>query len=128
LLADVLRDRELDISIDAAEALNAGWVELWYQPKFNVQTLQITGFEALARVRHPIWGLLSPVSFLPAKGDPYLRVFSEFVVTRAIEDWNKVFRDYDGLDIAINAPVPYAIGCAATQCSLMDKTSVLMQP
>lgn len=107
LLADLLRDRDLDISIDVAEALNAGWVELWYQPKFNVQSLQISGFEALARIRHPIWGILSPASFLPAKGDPYRRVFSEFVITQAVEDWNKVFREYDRLDIAINVPMDY---------------------
>ena len=104
---DLLPDRVPDISIDAAEALNAGWVELWYQPKFNIQAHHITGFEALARVRHPNWGILLPASFLPAKSDPYLRVFSDFVITRAVEDWNNVFRDYDGIDIAINLPMDY---------------------
>jgi EAL domain-containing protein (putative c-di-GMP-specific phosphodiesterase class I) len=109
-VADLLPDRMPDISIDAAEALNAGWVELWYQTKFNIQTRHITGFEALARVRHPNWGILSPASFLPAKSDPYRRVFSDFVITRAVEDWNNVFRDYDGLDIAINLPMDYFDG------------------
>lgn len=42
--------------IEAAEALSAGWVELWYQPKFNTQTLELCGAEALIRVRHPTWG------------------------------------------------------------------------
>ena len=42
--------------IDAAEALGAGWLELWYQPKFNTHTLQLCGAEALIRVRHPTWG------------------------------------------------------------------------
>jgi DNA-binding response OmpR family regulator len=39
--------------IDLGEALNAGWLELWYQPKINTQTLQLCGVEALIRVRHP---------------------------------------------------------------------------
>lgn len=46
--------------IDAAEAMSAGWLELWYQPKFNTHTLQLCGAEALIRVRHPTWGVVPP--------------------------------------------------------------------
>ena len=101
------RDREPSISVCVAEALNAGWVELWYQPIFDAQTLQIAGVEGLARVRHPTWGILSPASFLPEKGNPYFRVFSDFISTQMFEDWNNVFREYDNLRIAINLPMDY---------------------
>jgi EAL domain-containing protein (putative c-di-GMP-specific phosphodiesterase class I) len=106
-IAAPLMDREPSISVCVAEALNAGWVELWYQPVFNAQTLQIAGVEGLARVRHPTWGILSPASFLPEKGDPYFRVFSDFIGTQVFEDWNNIFREYDGLRIAINLPMDY---------------------
>lgn len=106
-VADLLPDRELEISVDVVEALDAGWVELWYQPKFNVQTQNIAGLEALARVRHPVWGILSPATFLPAKDDPYFRVFSDFVISQAVEDWNNYFKEFNGLEIAINLSPEY---------------------
>jgi EAL domain-containing protein (putative c-di-GMP-specific phosphodiesterase class I) len=102
-----------DIEIDLAEALNRDWVELWYQPKFDVRTLQITGMEALARVRHPEFGVLLPKSFLPDKDDPYLRVFSEFVVTRALDDWKTFFSHIAGLDVAVNLPMMFFEDSAA---------------
>ncbi|HEY4741931.1 MAG TPA: EAL domain-containing protein [Candidatus Acidoferrales bacterium] len=38
---------------------------LHYQPKFNLQTGQITGVEALVRWLHPQRGLVSPAQFIP---------------------------------------------------------------
>ena len=38
----------------------------YYQPKFELATGKITGFEALVRWQHPIHGLLSPVHFIDA--------------------------------------------------------------
>jgi EAL domain-containing protein (putative c-di-GMP-specific phosphodiesterase class I) len=126
-VAAPVMDREPSISVCVAEALNAGWVELWYQPIFNAQTLQIAGVEGLARVRHPTWGILSPASFLPEKGDPYLRVFSDFISTQVFEDWNNVFREYDDLRIAINLPMGYfqePKSVALLKQSLLDNPGV----
>ena len=33
--------------VDAAEAIRAGWLELWYQPKIHTQKLTLQGAEAL---------------------------------------------------------------------------------
>jgi diguanylate cyclase len=41
-------------------------IELHYQPKFALPTLDLVGVEALARWRHPERGLLSPAEFIPA--------------------------------------------------------------
>ena len=90
--------------IDAAEALNEGWLELWYQPKFNTRTLQLSGVEALIRVRHPTWGVVPPAYFVPDKDDPYLRVLSDFVIGRAIDDWRNFVTQHRGVTIAINLP------------------------
>ena len=39
---------------------------LYYQPKVNMRTGQVTGAEALIRWNHPERGLLPPAAFLPA--------------------------------------------------------------
>jgi diguanylate cyclase (GGDEF)-like protein len=42
---------------------------LHYQPRFAVDSLKITGVEALIRWQHPQLGLLSPVEFIPLAED-----------------------------------------------------------
>src|SRR5450755_1230867 len=93
--------------IDVAEALSAGWLELRYQPKFNTHTLQLCDAEALIRVRHPTWGVVPPAYFLPHKGDPCLRVLSDFVISRAIDDWRNFITHHRGLEISINLPITF---------------------
>ena len=92
--------------IDVAEALNAGWVELWYQPKFNTHTLELCGAEALIRVRHPTWGVILPEYFLPDKDDPYLCVLSDFVIGRVVDDWRN-FIQRRNIELAINLPITF---------------------
>ena len=41
-------------------------IELHYQPKFALPSLELVGVEALARWRHPERGLISPAEFIPA--------------------------------------------------------------
>ena len=92
--------------IDAAEALSKGWLELWYQPKFNTHTLELCGVEALIRVRHPTWGIIPPAYFLPDKEDPYLRVLSVFIIGRAVDDW-RTFIQHRNIEISINLPINF---------------------
>lgn len=98
------KDTQLEPVIDAGEALDAGWLELWYQPKFNARTLQLCGAEALIRVRHPSWGLVPPAYFMPDRDDPCLSVLSNFVVNRAIEDWHYFTTNHRTVQIAVNLP------------------------
>jgi EAL domain-containing protein (putative c-di-GMP-specific phosphodiesterase class I) len=93
--------------IDAAEAVNAGWLELWYQPKFEPHNLELCGAEALIRVRHPTWGIIPPAYFLPNKSDPYMRILSNFVIERAIDDWRYFATEGRGIGIAINLPMTF---------------------
>jgi EAL domain-containing protein (putative c-di-GMP-specific phosphodiesterase class I) len=92
--------------IEAAEALSGGWVELWYQPKFDTHTLALCGAEALIRVRHPTWGVIAPAYFLSDKDDAFLSVLSEFVIGRAVEDWRN-FIQYRAIEISINLPMTF---------------------
>ncbi|WP_162628838.1 MULTISPECIES: putative bifunctional diguanylate cyclase/phosphodiesterase [Marinobacter] len=45
-------------------ALRLGWVEPFLQPLVNLYDGRITGFEALARIRHPERGLIGPGQFI----------------------------------------------------------------
>ncbi|MEO8668350.1 MAG: response regulator [Bauldia sp.] len=38
---------------DLEAALRQGWLELWYQPKVDLKSMEICGAEALIRLRHP---------------------------------------------------------------------------
>jgi len=50
---------------DLRRALDGDELELLLQPQFACETLDVTGFEALTRWRHPTRGLLSPTMFIP---------------------------------------------------------------
>ena len=94
-------------AVDVAEALKAGWLELWYQQKINVRTLVPGGAEALVRMRHPAWGVVPPAYFIPDDKDPHFRALSEFVVGRAIEDWRYLLESQGPVDLSINLPMSF---------------------
>jgi EAL domain-containing protein (putative c-di-GMP-specific phosphodiesterase class I) len=93
--------------LDVAQALCAGWLELWYQPKIDSRSLAMHGVEALIRMRHPQWGVLQPSNFLPAADDPYFRPVSQFVVDRALDDWRYFVSERRHIDLSINLPISF---------------------
>jgi EAL domain-containing protein (putative c-di-GMP-specific phosphodiesterase class I) len=99
--------------VDVGRALREGWLELWYQPKIEICSLRLAGAEALVRMRHPEWGILTPDRFLPEDGDPRLRVLSDFVVARAAADWRYVTGARSSLSVAINLPLSWLLRPAA---------------
>ena len=46
-------------------ALSNGGIGVQYQPLYTLSDGMVTGFEALARWRHPTRGLISPIDFIP---------------------------------------------------------------
>jgi len=91
--------------VDVAEALKAGWLELWYQRKIDVRTLMPRGAEALIRMRHPAWGVVPPASFIPDANDRGFRGLSDFVIGRALDDWRYFVEQNGPVDISINLPI-----------------------
>ena len=47
------------------QAIAKGQLELFYQPKIDAKSLQITAAEALIRWRHPVRGIVGPGEFIP---------------------------------------------------------------
>jgi diguanylate cyclase len=59
-----LRRRQI-LEQDLRKGIHDGQLELHYQPLLDVQTKKVVGFEALARWRHPLRGLVPPNEFIP---------------------------------------------------------------
>ncbi|SLN27177.1 putative bifunctional diguanylate cyclase/phosphodiesterase [Roseisalinus antarcticus] len=87
------------------EAIQFESLETHFQPKLNLSTGRIAGFESLVRWRHPTEGLMPPGSFLKIAGDLGIMADADLSsMTRALEmkhylDWS----GHGGLDIAFNA-------------------------
>jgi diguanylate cyclase (GGDEF)-like protein/PAS domain S-box-containing protein len=63
------RRQQLSMLRHARRVLDNGWIEPFYQPKVNLATGRIAGFEALLRWRHPRVGLQSPATIAYAFDD-----------------------------------------------------------
>ena len=56
---------QLHLETDFRRAVEAARIEVFYQPIVDLQDLEVAGFEALLRWRHPERGLVTPAEFLP---------------------------------------------------------------
>jgi diguanylate cyclase (GGDEF)-like protein len=63
-MAQSVQDRLL-LERDLRLALERGELEVYMQPQFSCETMRVTGFEALARWRHPVRGMVPPGVFIP---------------------------------------------------------------
>jgi predicted signal transduction protein with EAL and GGDEF domain len=77
--------RELEAALRAAVDQDA--LEIHYQPFTNLQTGQITGFEALSRWEDPQLGLVPPSTFIPlAEELGLINIIGERILKRACAD------------------------------------------
>ncbi len=60
-----LRHR-LQLEADLRQAIRGNMLEVYYQPKVDVETNEVIGMEALVRWNHPEFGLLTPHAFISA--------------------------------------------------------------
>jgi diguanylate cyclase (GGDEF)-like protein len=76
-----------DLEMDLRQALSNGEFELYYQPLVNLQSNDISAFEALLRWHHPTRGLISPADFVPIAEETGLIVsIGEWVLRTACKE------------------------------------------
>lgn len=78
---------------DVLAAISANDLRLHFQPKLNIATGELIGFEALVRWQHPDKGLLMPVEFLPTINETDVEISLGLWVIREaltqLQHWHK---------------------------------------
>jgi diguanylate cyclase len=83
------RDR-LALETDLNHALERQELEVYYQPRIDIETNQIIGAEALIRWNHPVFGLLAPNKFIDIAEETNLIVpIGEWVLRTACKQAKK---------------------------------------
>jgi diguanylate cyclase (GGDEF)-like protein len=96
--AELTERREIETDLRAA--LEQGELELHYQPIVSLADNRISGFEALARWRHPVKGMVPPARFIPIAEDCGLILpIGEWALTTACREATRWPGD---LKIAVN--------------------------
>jgi diguanylate cyclase (GGDEF)-like protein len=96
--------RRLALASALKEAVDAGGLNVFYQPKADLRTGRVVGVEALLRWEHPRYGAVPPDEFIPlAESTGLMRRLTMFVLREALEQlaaWHELgFRD---LHTAVN--------------------------
>ncbi|MCC6589008.1 MAG: EAL domain-containing protein [Bryobacterales bacterium] len=105
--AEILERVELEG--DLREAILRQQLEVYYQPKVELQTGRICGFEALLRWKHPSKGMIMPARFIPlAEETGMINAIGNWVLRQActqLKTWQETLPDGRLLDIAVNVSV-----------------------
>jgi EAL domain-containing protein (putative c-di-GMP-specific phosphodiesterase class I)/GGDEF domain-containing protein len=96
------------LSAEAADALESGAVQAFFQPQVCARTGELTGLEALARWHHPVQGLIPPAEFLPILEEAGLmRRLGEVMLRdalRALHDWQALGLRVPRVGINLSGP------------------------
>jgi diguanylate cyclase (GGDEF)-like protein len=102
--------KTLILQRDLQRAFEEGQLSVSFQPKFSIADQSVTGAEALIRWRHPEFGDIPPMDFIPiAERSGQIVQIGDWVieeVCRLIADWNA--QGLPAVQIAINlSPVQF---------------------
>lgn len=142
--------RRVSLVDDLRNALKTNALQIYYQPKVDLQTGQVSSAEALLRWNHPEHGFISPEEFIPlAEKSGHIRALTEYVLNSVLgqlRDWKKEGVELcaavnlsahdvldDGLPSRIQALLAdYALPCSAlilevTESAVVDDTALATQ-
>jgi len=94
---------------DLRAAITNNELELYYQPRLDLASNEISGFEALLRWNHPTRGIVSPTEFIPLAEETGLIVpIGDWVLRQACKE-AKTWRR--GLNVSVNlSSVQFRLG------------------
>ncbi len=96
----------LELENDLRKALERNELEVFYQPKIDLATSALCGFEALLRWRHPRRGLLGPSEFIPIAEETGLIIpiglWTLGKACRTLRRWLDEFPEQSRLEMSVN--------------------------
>ncbi|MBM2614032.1 EAL domain-containing protein [Actinoplanes sp. LDG1-06] len=96
--------RRLELTTALRRDVSTEAMVLHYQPKLDLRTGSIRGFEALVRWQHPELGLLSPDQFLPiAEQTGLMSALTCNVMTKAVRQCARWHAEGSPVSVAVNA-------------------------
>lgn len=85
------------------QGFNANQLCLFYQPKINMRSGKVIGFEALLRWQHPQRGMLEPIEFLPSASGAELEIrIGNWVIEQALKQIQQLHQDNLKLSVSVN--------------------------
>ena len=101
---DLRKDASLSEIEELRDAIANNELEVYYQPKFNLESKRFVGSEALVRWNSPRYGLLTPARFLDrAEISGLIHEIDMFVFKRVCEDLAAIRRKGDRmLPVSVN--------------------------
>jgi EAL domain-containing protein (putative c-di-GMP-specific phosphodiesterase class I) len=84
------------------EALAEKWIEYWYQPKIDLRRKQLIGAEAFVRARHPKYGAVPPIAFMPGASEEDLLSLAKHSVTNVLEAGTKFSEIGINVQLSVN--------------------------
>ncbi|MDH5216577.1 MAG: EAL domain-containing protein [Gammaproteobacteria bacterium] len=95
--------RQLAINSELRSAIEHNELEVHYQPKIDLKTNRINGFEALVRWRHPKLGVLLPEEFIPlAEQSGLIRPLTMIVLRKSLEESAFFLKKIEKLRLSVN--------------------------
>ncbi|QDP71868.1 EAL domain-containing protein [Legionella israelensis] len=95
------RQKYLKKELITAAAKNELFVT--YQPYFNMQTAEVSGFEAFLRWLHPKEGLIFPIEFIPiAEQNGTIHTIGQWSVEQAISEYASTLMSKDKIKLSLN--------------------------
>lgn len=126
--AAVPSTRTLSFESELRLGLELGQMRLHYQPVADLQTLRVTGVEALVRWQHPRLGLLAPSEFIPlAEETGMIRPLGEWILTEACRqtrEWHDIFGHTFNVSINLSALQFRQISFLAEFSAILRSTGV----
>jgi diguanylate cyclase (GGDEF)-like protein len=115
----VQAQQRLDLETHLRQALQRGEMSLAYQPIVDATTGAVRALEALLRWQHPVWGAVSPATFIPAAETSGTIVsLGEWVLRTACDDVQKVAAQH-------GRPVGIAVNVSVRQLQASDFVAVV---
>jgi diguanylate cyclase (GGDEF)-like protein len=118
---NAIASKRLALETNLRQAIDNGELLLHYQPRVVLDSLQISGIEALVRWQHPLLGLVSPADFIPlAEETGLILPIGEWVLREACRQ-NKRWQEQRF------APMRVGVNISALQLQRQDLAGTVVQ-